>query len=197
MLSAERGIKKQFYRAGDAVFTEGDPGAAAFIIETGRIGISKQIEGEEVELATMGDGELFGEMSIIDGSPRMANARALEDTVVITLPADVFENRLKSTEPFLKTLIQILIDNLRNVHRVYMHRPRSIGDFLNAVSFHNDGLATYLEMMDDKALAAKAAMHVKIVDAALSELRELLSDHKDRRDSAISDADVTRRHPKG
>jgi CRP/FNR family cyclic AMP-dependent transcriptional regulator len=118
MLSAERGIKKKFYRAGDFVFTEGDPGDMAYIVETGSIAISKVVEGEEVANATMKGGELFGEMAILDGTKRMANARATEDSVVITLPRDIFEKKLKTAEPFFRSLVQILVDNLRIVHRV-------------------------------------------------------------------------------
>ncbi len=195
MLSAERGIKKKFFRAGDFVFNEGEPGDMAFIIETGTVGIFKTVEGEEVQLATMVGGELFGEMSILDGSPRMANARALEDAVLITLPQDIFENKIGNAEPFFKSLIQILVDNLRNVHRVYMHRPRSVGDFLGAVSFHTDGLTTYLEMMDDRNLATQAAARVENIASELAALREMFDGHLDRRHSALKDADVTRRNP--
>jgi len=197
MLSAERGIKKKFYRAGDFIFTEGDPGDMAYIVETGKIAISKTVEGEQVEIATMSGGELFGEMAILDGSKRMANAQAAEDSVVITLPSDVFANKLKSAEPFFRSLVQILVDNLRNVHRVYMHRPRSVDDYLNAVKFHNDGLVTYLGMMDNPALAEAAVPHAAAIDEQLGALRALFADHVDRRDSAVTDVDVTRRGPEG
>ncbi|MBT6094913.1 MAG: cyclic nucleotide-binding domain-containing protein [Rhodospirillaceae bacterium] len=195
MLSAERGIKKKFFRAGDFVFNEGEPGDMAFIIETGTVGIFKTLEGQEVQLATMVGGELFGEMSILDGSPRMANARAMEDAVVITLPRDILETKLGKAEPFLKSLVQILVDNLRNVHRVYMHRPRSVQDFLGAVSFHTDGLTTYLEKMNDHDLATRAAPRVKAIATELAALREIFDGHVDRRHSALKDADVTRRRP--
>jgi len=195
MLSAERGIKKKFFRAGDEVFSEGEPGDMAFIIETGRVGIFKHIEGEEVQLATMVAGELFGEMSILDGSPRMANARALEDAVVITLPRDIIEGKLGRAEPFLRSLVDILVDNLRNVHRVYMHRPRSVADFLGAVSFHTEGLESYLDMIPDSDLAGAARPRVEAIQEQLKELGKLFEKHLDRRDSALKDADVTRRPP--
>jgi CRP/FNR family cyclic AMP-dependent transcriptional regulator len=195
MLSAERGIKKKFFRAGDFVFTEGDPGDMAYIVETGSIAISKKIEGEDVAIATMKGGELFSEMAILDGTKRMANARAAEDSVVITLPRDIFEKKIKSAEPFLRGLVQILIDNLRNVHRVYMHRPRSVSDFLRAVRFHNDGLGTYLEMLKDRDLAQSALKHVTDIENSLKALDATFANHQDRRDSAVTEADVTRRKP--
>ena len=54
-------------------FQKGDPGNAAYIVESGSVGIFKSDKGEDVQLATMNMGELFGERAIIDGSKRMAH----------------------------------------------------------------------------------------------------------------------------
>ena len=70
------GAKKKFLQEGDVLFREGDPGDAAFIVDSGLIGIYKVVEGEEIELGTLKAGELFGEMAIVDGSKRMAYAVA-------------------------------------------------------------------------------------------------------------------------
>ncbi|MDD9877618.1 MAG: cyclic nucleotide-binding domain-containing protein [Magnetovibrio sp.] len=197
MFDAERGIKKKFFGKGEAVFTEGDAGDMAYIIETGAIEIFKAMDGGEMRLAVMRDGELFGEMAIIDGSSRMANARAVEDTAVIQLPAAVVERKLASSEPFFKTLVQILVDNLRNVHRVYMRRPRSVEDYLNTVGFHTEGFRSYLESMNGEERAAAGLTQVAAVEGALAELRELFKGHRDRRHQALGEADVTRRAPSG
>ena len=79
-------LDKKFIPKGDAIFRDGDPGEAAYLIESGTMGIFKTVEGEEIQLATMSDGELLGEMAIIDGFARMAHAIALEDSVVVTIP---------------------------------------------------------------------------------------------------------------
>ena len=131
-------IDKKFFQEGETVFQEGDPGDAAYIVESGSVGIFKSVEGEDVQLATMNMGELFGEMAIIDGSKRMAHAVALEDSVIVSLPRAGLEAMLAKQAPMVKTLIQILVDNLRTVHEVYMKRPRSVGDFVNAITFHID-----------------------------------------------------------
>ena len=65
----------------------------------------------------MKPGELFGEMAIVDGSSRMANAVAKEETVVVMVPATTVEARLKKIDPFLRALMKILVENLRNVHQ--------------------------------------------------------------------------------
>jgi CRP-like cAMP-binding protein len=134
-------LDKKFFSEGDDVFREGDPGDAAYLVETGSVGIFKTVEGEEIQLASMKDGELFGEMAILDGSERMAHAVAMEDTVVIAIPRAGLAAMLEKQPTLVKTLIQILVENLRNVHEIYMKRPRSVIDFFDAISFHTDGLA--------------------------------------------------------
>ena len=125
-------LDKKFIPKGDAVFRDGDPGEAAYLIESGTMGIFKTVEGEEIQLATRSDGELLGEMAIIDGSTRIAHAIALEDSIVVTIPRAGIDAMLTKQNPLIKTLVQILVDNLRNVHEIYMKRPRSVHDFLKA-----------------------------------------------------------------
>ncbi len=63
---------------------------------------------------------------------------------------DVFREGDPGDAAYLvKTLIQILVENLRNVHEIYMKRPRSVIDFFNAISFHTNGLANNLENNKD------------------------------------------------
>ena len=88
------------------IFREGDPGDSAYVVETGMVGIHKTVEGEKVNLAVMKEGELFGEMAILDSSDRMANAVALEDSIIISLPRASLEAMLAKQEPMVKTLIQ-------------------------------------------------------------------------------------------
>jgi CRP-like cAMP-binding protein len=87
-------------------------------------------------LETLKGGELFGEVAIIDGSPGMAEAVTLEDSVIIKVPKDVLETKLARHDPFLRALVPILVNNLRNVHRAYMHWPRSVHDWLTLFATH-------------------------------------------------------------
>ena len=69
--------------AGDAVFKEGDPADALYVVEQGRLGVFKATaDGGEKELALLGTDDFFGEMGIIDMQPRAATVRALEPAAV-------------------------------------------------------------------------------------------------------------------
>lgn len=63
--------------AGELVFREGDPGTEMFVILEGRVRISKEVPGiGEEALAILEPGSYFGEMALIDDTPRSADARA-------------------------------------------------------------------------------------------------------------------------
>lgn len=172
MFAASSEIEKKFYQKDELVFEEGQAGECAFIVEMGMVEIFKVVEGERVRLATMGEGELFGEMAVIDGSPRMANARAAEDSVIVYLPQKFFDSKLQKYDPVMRSMIQILLDNLRNVHKVYMHRPRDIEDYLNAMSFHADGFQKYLEKLPNEASRTKGLTELQKIGASIKRLRE-------------------------
>lgn len=180
-------LNKNFFQKGEKVFREGDPGDAAYIVESGSIGIFKTVEGEDIQLATMGDGELFGEMAIIDGSRRMAHAVALEDSVIVSLPRAGLEAMLAKQEPLVKTLIQILVDNLRNVHEVYMKRPRSVHDYFNAIAFHTGGLARNLEQNKVADPSGDGLERLKLIEQQLEVLRQQFESFQDRRADVLDD----------
>ena len=171
------------------IFREGDPGDSAYVVETGMVGIYKTVEGEKVNLAAMKEGELFGEMAILDSSDRMANAVALEDSVIISLPRASLEAMLAKQEPMVKTLIQILVDNLRSVHKVYMIRPRSVQDYMNAIAYHMEGFRKYLEFDKDADPTGEEMRRLILIEQQVDVLREQFISHMDKRESVIKEAD--------
>ena len=85
-------------RRGDLLFEEGDDCSELFVVSSGLIAISKKsIDGRESVVALMERGELFGEMGMLDGLGRSAEARALEPSEVVAIPyapiRQLFEDR--------------------------------------------------------------------------------------------------------
>ncbi len=190
------GAKKRFLMQDEVLFDEGDPGDAAFIVDSGLVGIYKTVEGEHVELATLKAGELFGEMAIVDGSERMAYAKAKEDSVVIEIPAKAVETRLGKVDPFLRALMKILVNNLRGVHQAYMKRARSVDDYINAMDYHAQGFRMYLKRLESEGVTRAEIDKLDQIDRLLRELRDDFKDHDDVRDSVLRDVDVSRRPSK-
>lgn len=181
-------LKKSFFKQGDIIFKEGDAGDAAYIVETGSIGIFKTVDGADLQLATIRVGELFGEMAIIDGSKRMAHAVALEESVIVNVPSAGISAMLAKQPPMIKTLIQILVDSLRNVHDVYMKRPRSLSDSVAAISASADALRKFLKRNPDADPGGEARRRIDEVDAHAVVLHDFVGGWRDPRASVIDDA---------
>ena len=104
---------------GQILFEEGDAGTEAFLISTGAIEIYRRGAIEQ-SLATLGAGELLGELSLIDDQPRAASARAAEDSVLIVLSKESLKarlQRLEQTDKVLHRLMGVLVNRLRGMAR--------------------------------------------------------------------------------
>lgn len=103
----------QNFSAGNKVFSEGDKGNIAYVVETGQIEISTTDRGNRIVLGVISQGQLFGEMALIDDAPRTATATALTDTVLTVVSRDQLMERLDNAEPMLRMLVRVIIARYR------------------------------------------------------------------------------------
>ena len=102
------------YKKSNIILFEEDPGDSLFIIKEGKVKITRlSEEGKEVILSILGEGEFFGEMSLLDGESRSANVIALSDCEVFILKRDNFLNILKSSPQIAITLLEELAHRIR------------------------------------------------------------------------------------
>ena len=102
--------------AGELIFEEGEMGDLAYLIIAGQVEIFRSSGNRERVLATLGRGEIIGEMSLIDSQPRMASARALEDTKVSMISRNSLQqrlDRLEGQDRVLRRLIAVLVNRIR------------------------------------------------------------------------------------
>lgn len=103
---------------GTKIFKEGDVGDRAYVIQEGQVEIIKATGDGEVVLATIGKGSIFGEMALIDSGTRMATARAATACTLIVVTRPAFERKLAKTDPFIRGLLKILVQNVRTASTV-------------------------------------------------------------------------------
>jgi len=107
-------IRKIRFKKGEALFKKGMEGDSLFIIKRGKVKIVIGSEdGEEIILAIFSVGDFFGEMSLLDGMPRSADAVAIEDTEVMMLNRREFINFLIGNEQAIRSILQSLSMRLR------------------------------------------------------------------------------------
>jgi CRP-like cAMP-binding protein len=86
---------EESHATGTRIFRYGDPGDKLFIILEGKVRISREVAGMgEEALAVLGPGEIFGEMALLDESPRSADARAHERCKLLVIAKDAFDDLL-------------------------------------------------------------------------------------------------------
>jgi len=90
----------------EILFSEGDSPTVAFLIESGEIEISTVRDGEILVLSKLMTGDLLGEMAVIDDAPRTATARALTDCVLFQIDRTQISERLASTDPIIRALLE-------------------------------------------------------------------------------------------
>jgi CRP-like cAMP-binding protein len=111
----KQGIVEGLVR-GDVLFAEGDTPGQLYVVLSGRIAIAnRSIDGRESVFALMEEGDLFGEMGLLDGLTRSAEARALETSQVLAIPYEPVK-ALFDTEPaLLWGVVRLLSQRLRTM----------------------------------------------------------------------------------
>lgn len=100
---------------GTAIFEKDDAGSSMMVVLTGRVRIwNVSREGKEVTLRVIGPGEVFGEIALLDGKPRSANAEALEDTLLMVVERRHFLPFMMGHPGVLERLLVVLCDRLRS-----------------------------------------------------------------------------------
>ncbi|MGQ0832627.1 MAG: Crp/Fnr family transcriptional regulator [Microthrixaceae bacterium] len=103
-------------RRGDVVFEEGASPEHLYVVEDGRIAIaSKSIDGRESVFALMERGELFGEMGLLDGLGRSAEARALEPSEITEIPYGPVREVFDERPELLWGVVALLAGRLRSM----------------------------------------------------------------------------------
>ncbi len=102
-----------YYAPQETLFFEGETGRHIYYVYRGSVGIHRPTDDGEEQIATVGEGEVFGEMAYLLDEPRMATARAQEETVLIRIPPDVFEQLLETNLFFAREMVLVLTNRLR------------------------------------------------------------------------------------
>ena len=114
---------KETYNAGEVIFEEGSHGAAVYVLSSGKVEISKTIQGKKIVLEKLGPGDMFGEMSYLDPAPRSATAIALEDTVLELLDKDFLDKEFNQIDSDFREILLTLVRKLRKTTQNLIHSP--------------------------------------------------------------------------
>ena len=100
------------------IFRQGDMGDYAFLIEGGKVEIfHTKNNGQDVHLAFLGEGELFGEMALFNSSVRSASTRAVTDCKLLKIKRDQLFERVNSSDKIVQLIIRVLMKRLQQTNK--------------------------------------------------------------------------------
>lgn len=102
------------FAAGQMIFAEGDASDAAYLIRSGRVEVMKDSPVGPIRLAVLGEGDIVGEMGVIDERPRSASLRALEPVTALAVNHQEFLDTLLHRPGDALALLRALFERLRN-----------------------------------------------------------------------------------
>jgi CRP-like cAMP-binding protein len=111
--------------AGTVLFHEGESGNSMYVVQSGRVAITKRFKGGDKTLAVLGPGEFLGEMAILNSKPRNATAQVVEEARLLLIDARTFELMIVDNSEIAVRLIKRLarrLDAANALIEVMMHR---------------------------------------------------------------------------
>ncbi|MFW6102304.1 MAG: Crp/Fnr family transcriptional regulator [Chloroflexota bacterium] len=110
---------RQRYRKSEVIFEEGSTGSEMYLIHSGRVLLSvRQNETQQIPVVVLNPGDFFGEMALVDDSPRSATASAVEDgTELIVMDRARFMFMVRQQPEFALSLMHTLCQRLRDMDK--------------------------------------------------------------------------------
>jgi CRP/FNR family transcriptional regulator, cyclic AMP receptor protein len=159
------------FRRGQIVFTRSDPGDNVIVVVSGRIKVTvRSADGGELTLAVISPGGMLGELGVVDGGPRSADAETLEECQLLLIPREAIRDvctRVPSAAQALTNSIAAMLRRLTEATAdlVFLDLPRRVAKVL--LSQPRDDNGTIRFRMSQEELAHQVGSTRQSVNAAL------------------------------
>lgn len=135
------GLNIRKFESGQIVFKEGVSGNNAYVIKSGSVEISKDIKGKKVSIAVLKQGEVFGEMALMeDEQIRTATVTSLEESELVEINREKFLEFLDKSPRIIATLLNTLVDRLKTTTAKLSEASNpflATAEILHIVSYNN------------------------------------------------------------
>ena len=110
-------MKKEAFRQHQTIFKAGDQAGKVYLLALGSVGIFLPDNDSKEPNFLIPENEIFGEMGVIDDELRMADARAMEDSELVSLMKDEFEKIVSESNIFVRAILAVLSERLRQAQK--------------------------------------------------------------------------------
>lgn len=158
---------------GKVLFEQGAPSHEAYFVEKGRVSVSITEDSQTMKLAEIGEGEMFGEMGVLDSETRMATVTALENTTLTVITTEDLKRRIGETEDkYIRSLLLTLIRRLRASGKEQVRHYKNLVQFQNRIAGLADKAGSVGEAIDREGFAAEVTPLLDQLDKVLDKYRK-------------------------
>lgn len=164
------------FKTGTVLFKDGEPGREMFVLQAGKVRISKTVRDVEKTLVVLGPGAFFGEMSILNNKPRSATATVEEDAKILVIDPKTFEAMVRGNAEIAVRLIKTLAGRLQEaddqIENLLLkdHNSRVVHFLAHATKHGKQGPDGLVVEMTVKELAGKVGLDLEPVNEVLNKL---------------------------
>ena len=140
LASVRASAQMRSFAAGQEIFRAGDPGDGLYLVKSGRVEISGQLNDHRQQtLSQVGPGQIFGEMAVVEQLPRSAGATALQPTTVAFLDRHDMQALLEKIPALATALLQLVSHRLRDFNQQHLRetlqaeRLAAVGQFARSI----------------------------------------------------------------
>jgi len=128
-------LNRELFLKGKTIIEQDDEAFRAYYIEEGRAEVLISKDGTELKISELGPGDIFGEMALIEKTPRTATVRAITDVSTTIISRDELEKKISSIDDkAIKALIDLLITRLRETTQGQIHHYKNLAEFQDRVT---------------------------------------------------------------
>jgi CRP/FNR family cyclic AMP-dependent transcriptional regulator len=161
---------------GTVLFREGDSGKEMYVVQAGKVRISKTVRGVEKSLVDLGAGEFFGEMAVLNDKPRTANATVVDEAKLLVIDPKTFEAMVRGNAEIAIRIIKMLAKRLEETDKqienllLKDHNSRVVHMLAYVAKSGKPVAGGVLVPMGVADIAAKAGLELDKVDEVIQKL---------------------------
>ncbi|PZQ48100.1 MAG: cyclic nucleotide-binding protein [Micavibrio aeruginosavorus] len=121
-------LERRFIPKDQLILRVGDFGQQAYLVQSGEVSVFLTKEDQELEVARLGPGEIFGEMAVVFDGPRTASVRALTDCNLIVISRQIFEEKLRDSDPTVRAVVHMLSKRVVEANNMIFDKKSELGD---------------------------------------------------------------------
>lgn len=159
---------RNFAAKGTVVIAQGEVGNTAFLIQSGNVRVYAENADKITELATLGPGQIFGDMALFGDEPRTASIEALTDCNLIVISREMMDQKMKKSDPTIRAILPMLIARVKDSNNVLMGKKETLDDLIDVTNVVYKNVHAGLEAKQrttlERAVYPRLEAFIKAVD---------------------------------